>query len=95
MKWKYKNEDFKSLPFDFVNGSLRKSKCVEKELPYMPGCFVYLVYVPKWDRCYWLHGLNYSGNSITRLKAYLVDPYTDNYLYIEVKNLEIVVKDAS
>lgn len=92
MKWNYKNEDFKSLSFDFVNGSLRKSKCVEKELPHMLGCFVY---VPKWDRCYWLHGLNYSRNSTTRLKAYLIDPYTDNYLYIETKNLEIVVKDAS
>ena len=48
-----------------------------------------LVYNPKWDKCFNLISLQYSGNN-NRLKAYIEDIYTKRYYYVEAKTVELV-----
>lgn len=58
---------------------------------YCLGFTVPLVYIPQWNKCYWLEGLRYGGNG-NRIKAYLKDPYNSKHHYKEAKGMELVVK---
>lgn len=50
-----------------------------------------IVYVPKWDKCYYLHILGKHGNG-SREKAFIEDIYTGKQCWIESKWIKLVVK---
>ena len=90
MKWIYKENHFESVAFnweDFKYDNI-PNKAVKR---LFNGSYEPLVYVPQWNRCYWLAGLRYGGNG-NRLKAYLIDPYNDKHYYKEAEGLELVIK---
>lgn len=85
MKWKYKGETFISIPHNwnrkFPHGFVKRDSASTEVL----------VYNPKWDKCFWVSSLRYSGNG-NQLKAYIEDVYTGKYCYVEARKLELVVK---
>lgn len=79
MKWKYKDEWYGSFPYDWN---------IDMPVDYLNKI---LVYNPKWNKCFWLISLRYSGNG-NKLKAYIEDVYSNKHYYVEAKTLEIVKK---
>lgn len=49
-----------------------------------------LVYHTRWNKCFWLESLRYSGRG-NKLKAYITDVYNEKkYHYTEAKDLRFV-----
>lgn len=92
MRWKYKGEMYESVPYNWIDFPYESMpENVPQREPICGSIPAPLIYVPQWDRCYWLEGLRYGGNG-NKIKAYLVDPYNGKYCYKEAKGMELVIK---
>lgn len=88
--WIYNNKTFTSKSIDWNKAS--KSNLPE-EIVKVPGDSLFgkfLVYHPRWDKCFWLTCLGMHGNG-SRLKAYIEDVYNEKGCWVEARNLEIVL----
>lgn len=91
MVWEYNNAYFSSIHYNWEEFKYNElptdcvKKCSNDKFSEI------LVYVPKYDKCYWLSSIRYSGNG-NRLKAYLTDIYSNRHMYLEAKWVELVIQ---
>lgn len=98
-RWTYKGDKFKSIPVDWNEfDSLYGQTYCEKYNHLIERCyaastrhFEILVYHPKWDKCFTLLLLGWSGSG-KELKAQIEDIYTKKTHWVSAKNLELVTK---
>lgn len=87
-EWKYNGKEYTTIPMSWVfneGNSLCDgdySKLIEAKT---------LVYVPKWDKCYYLISLQHSGNG-RQLKACIQDIYNKRVYFVEARRLELVIE---
>lgn len=88
----YAIEDFLFLFFNMntwvYNGERYKTISIPKNLELNQET---IIYVPKWDKCYYLRILGKHGNG-SREKAFIEDIYTHKTCWIESKWIKLVVK---
>lgn len=82
-KWVYKGKKYTISPISLEEDiKLLVNSILNKEL----------FYHTKWDKCYYIHNVGCPGKGC-KLKAVILDVYTNKKYVVYVKHLRLVIED--
>lgn len=83
VKWIYKGKKYTISPISLEDDiKLLVSSIIKNEV----------FYHTKWDKCYYIHNVGYVGKGC-KLKAVILDVYTNKKYVCYVKHLRLVIED--